>query len=269
MALTGLRPDTVKAMLKRLMRRGLVRWVAGCDASCPDADSDQPRLVLTDAGMRLICYAACAWYGPIRRRWSSEVNDAGQFVGTRLKKLRKEHRHTDMVYDLVERFANSVSVDMHVQNWRITPAHLAEQHFKLEDGSSDTYHHILPDAVIHLETTRGAFVLLLEAERGWVWRGGMERRLENYERYFRTGRSKLDYPVRPLIACVFEDPGGEANFHRAQVEAGLDCLPTIITNLEQMAAYGGPLAAVWGRPGNYGERKWIDEMQEQTGERHE
>lgn len=268
-AVSGLRPDTVKAMLKRLVQRGLVRWVAGCDEFCPDAESDQPRLALTDAGIRLICYAACARYGPIRHRWSSEENATAQFAGTRLRKLAKEHRHTDMVYDPVERFANSVSEDMHVQSWRVTPAHLAEQHFQLEDNSSEAYHHILPDAAIHMETTRGAFVLLLEAERGWVWRGGMEKRLKNYQRYFRTRRSKLDYPVRPLIACVLEDPGREANFHTAQVDAGLDCLPTIITNLEQMAAYGGPLAAVWGRPGRYGERKWIDEMQEQKGDQYE
>ena len=244
-ALTELGPSTVPAMLTRLRSRGLIRSVLV---------NGQTRQALTDAGIRHICYAARADYGQTRRRWSSERNDDGQMVGTRLRKLLREHQHTDMVYDLAAEFARAASASIDVLQHRITPAHLSEQHFR-HDSISRAIHHVLPDATVHMETTRGTFVLLLESERGWVWRGGMEKRLENYARYFRTERPGEDYPAWPRIAVVFEDPGAEANFSAAQVRAGLDYLPTIISNLHDMKAGGGPVGPVWRRPGTYETRQ--------------
>ena len=220
------------------------------------------RWVLTDAGIRYVCAAARASSDEPRRFWSAVQRVDGTYRGSKLRKLRRERRHTDMVHALVARFAGEAAAAVAVTGFQILPAHLTERR------------PILPDARLDLEVKRNGgsaewerYVLLLEAERGTLSRDQMEKRLGNYARFFARADSWDEFPVRPHIAVVLEDAAMESGFSSAQVRAGPTHLPIILTNGQRLLAPGGGfLQPVWRRPGQYGERgaRFMDLRQRQN-----
>ena len=246
-----MKPSSLRKFVGTLRRRGLVR-------EAPVAEDDE-RPVLTDKGIVYICRAARADYEREKALWSGEVDEGGMFRGGNLRALLHDIRHTDMVYDIVRRFKVGVKV-VRVRGIRITPAHKVERYFR--PASARNTRSIRPDALIYLEMADGTrYVLLLEAERRGLSRRDMRNRLRHYDAYFRMERSRYDDPVSPLIAVVLEDAGAEANFSVAQAEAGLTHLPTILTNMSELArSQAGPFDPVWRRAGNYGQRLYLDEL---------
>ena len=241
-AVAKLALTSVHVIVRTLRKHELVRRV-------PVRRGDD-RLVLTDRGINFICRSARADTRQERNFWSSQTRQDGKFIGSKLRTLHREIRHTDLVYEIVRRFMLG-AVARRIQ---ITPAHKSVWHFRQR---SERYtSHIEPDACIAVEMQGGArHVLLLEAERGGMSRKYMENRLKHYDKYFRTNRSGLDYPVPPMIAVVHRDPGTEAKFSVAQVNARMTHLPTILTNLDELErSSDGPFGLVWHRPGDHGRR---------------
>ena len=234
--LAGLKPSTLPVVLRRLRSHGLVDRV--------ETRFGEMRWALTDRGLRHICSTVRAADGKVREYWSSRKGDDDGFIGTKLDKLNDELLHTDMVHELIARVAGEAEAAVDVEELQILPAHHTERR------------PIAPDARIDLESASGArHVILLEAERGKLSRSQMRARFGNYSRLFETREFRDMFPARPRIAVVLEDPGAEANFSRAQVEAGRTYLPMVLTNMHELSAPGGGfLQAVWRRPGEYGER---------------
>ena len=236
--------------VRTLQKRGLVRWV-------PVSEDDE-RLALTDEGIVYVCRAARAGYEDAKDLWSAKPKEDGEFRGGLLTKLAREFSHTKMVYEIARRFKVGAGM-VRPRGIRITPAHKVERYFRPE-GERNT-RSIRPDAVIDVEIKEGRFVLLLEAEGGKMSRKYMENRLRHYDAYFREERSKHDDPVSPFIAVVLEDAGTEANFSAAQERAGLTHLPTILTNMNELRrSPAGPFDPVWRRAGDYGQRRYLDEL---------
>lgn len=249
--LAELKEDTLKRVVRTLRKHGLVQWV--------QVSEDDERLALTDRGIVYVCRAARADHDRQKKLWSADVDEDGRLSGGNLRTLLHEIKHTDMVCDIARRFKVGAAV-VRVRGIRITPAHKVERYFRV--AYERNTRSIRPDALIDLEVTDEArHVLLLEAERSGLSRRDMRNRLRHYDRYFRMERSRHDDPVSPSIAVVLEDAGTEANFSVAQVDAGLTHLPTMLTNMSELArSPAGPLDPVWRRPGEYGLRRYLDEL---------
>ena len=249
-ALGDLKPSSLRKFVGTLRRRCLVSQV-------PVGTEDE-RPALTDKGIVYICRAARADYEKEKQLWSSETGADGMFRGGNLRALLHDIRHTDLVYDIARRFKGGAKL-VRVRGIRITPAHKVERYFR--PASARNTRSIRPDAIIDLEMpNKTRHVLLLEAERSGLSRRAMRNRLSHYDAYFRMERSRHDDPVSPWIAVVLEDAGSEANFSVAQVEAELTRLPTILTNMGELSrSQAGPFDPVWRRPGEYGQRRYLDE----------
>lgn len=227
--------SSLTAYARRLRAQGLVRQVR--------VRRGDARWALTDAGIRFICTAARAADTKPRSFWSSELRRDDKFAGSKLRKLRREIRHTDMVYTIVAGIARQASAAYEVEAFEILPAHLTEKR------------PVMPDARVDLLMRSGEqHILLLEAERDTLSRAEMRARLRNYARVFDTESFQAEFPTRPWIAVVLEDSGAESNFSEAQVEAGRMKLPIALTNVQELVNPGGFLQAVWRRPGEYGDR---------------
>ena len=250
-ALARLGESTVPTYVRTLHGHGLVGRV-------PVGEGDE-RPVLTDRGIVYVCGAARADFEDGKDLWSPELGPDGLFRGGNLRTLRREIRHTDMVYDIVRKFMIGAGIEG-IRQIQIRPAHKSVQDFRPPDKRYTS--HIEPDARIDMEMKDGTRrVLLLEAERGGLSRRRMRTRLRHYAIYLRMKRVRQDYPTRPTIAVVLSDPGMESNFSVAQEEAGLTHLPVILTNMWELErSQAGPFDPVWRGPGDYGLRLYLDEL---------
>ena len=243
-ALAEVTPGTLDTVVTRLREHGLVDPVK--------TRFGDRRLALTDAGIRFICWTARAGDKEARKFWSARKRADGRFIGTKIQKLNREIRHTDMVHDIVARVAGEARAAVDIKAFQILPAHLTERR------------PVMPDARIDLQlSTDERYILLLEAERGSLSPREMENRLDNYARVMDTERFMSAFPVRPQIAVALEDPDVERDFGEAQVRAGRTHLPIILTNMAELTAQGGVLQAVWRRPGEYGARARFMELSEE------
>ncbi|MCY4652594.1 MAG: hypothetical protein OXC95_05455 [Dehalococcoidia bacterium] len=249
--LAALTEGTFKKVEGALRKRGLVRLVP--------VSKEEKGLALTDKGIVYVCRAARADYENAKDFWSAEDGERGKFRGGSLNKLAHDFRHTQMVYDIAGRFGVGAAL-VRARGIRITPAHKVERYFR--PAYERNTRSIRPDAVIDVRLADGMrYVLLLEAERGNMSRQQMGNRLRHYDAYFREERSKHDDPVPPVIAVVLEDAGTEANFSAAQERAELTHLPTVLTNMSELARSAeGPFDPVWRRAGDYGQRRYLDEL---------
>ena len=234
-ALSDLSEEGMEKALRRLRGHGLVHRVR--------VRRDDWRMALTDKGIHFICAAARAAYMKARAFWSSDLRGDRTFAGSKLRKLRRERLHTDMVYGIVARVVEEASASPYIADLAVVPAHLTERR------------PVMPDARIDLLLESGERrVLLLEAERVGLSAAEREDRFANYTRVFDDDDFQAGFPVRPQIAVVLEDPGDESNWSVAQVRAGRTSLPMALTNLQAVADRGGVLQDVWRRPGEYGAR---------------
>ena len=235
-ALADATPGSLNSMLRRLRAHGLIREV--------EARNGEMRWVLTDPGIRFICWTARAADQEARKFWTSRRRADGRFVGTKLQKLNREIKHTDMVHAIVARFAEEARAAADVEAFQILPAHLSERR------------PVMPDARIDLQMSSGErYVLLLEAERKSLERKKREARLDNYARAVDTERFKEAFPVAPQVAAVLDDSDSECAFGQSQVDAGRTHLPILLTNMDQLSVQCGFLQAVWRRPGTDGPRE--------------
>ena len=248
--LSDLTESSFQKIERTLRKQGLVRRV-------PVAEEEEG-LVLTDKGIVYVCRAARASHEIGKDQWSAEDVEDGKFRGGNLKKLAHDISHTKMVHEVVRRFKAGAKV-VRARGIRITPAHKVERYFR--PGTQRSTRSVKPDAVIDLVKDGRRYALLLEAERGAMTYKYMQNRLQHYQAYFREERSKHDDPVPPLIAIVLEDAGAEANFSRAQVDAGLTHLPAVLTNMGELArSPAGPFDPVWRWAGGFGQRKYLHEL---------
>lgn len=221
-----------------------------------------PRFALTDEGLKMLSAAAREKYSQVRRRWSSERNAGGLFVGTRLRTRWRERSHTLMGYEVARRFAKVASELAYVLDYAVLPEHQGRQSF-LVQGFRYPFR-ILPDVTVLLHnkedvdgrpaggTTREwREAILVEIEQGAASVEDMKDRLSSYARYYGTERPNTDYGTLPYVAVVLKDAGMEERFLAAQRAAQLTGLPIITTTPDRLGQDPlGPFGTVWRSPRN-------------------
>ncbi len=243
----------VLTSMTALRRHGLARTVETRPVS---------RFALTDEGLKMLSAAAREKDSQVRRRWSSERNNKGLFIGTRLRKLRRERSHTLLGYDVARQFAQVASELANVFDYAVLPEHQGRQSFRVQ-GFRYPFR-ILPDITVMLhykevvddeqtERTPREWMeaVLVEVEQGAPSFEEMKKRLLSYGRYYGTDRPDEDYGTLPCIAVVLKDASMEVRFLMAQRAAQLTGLPIVTTIPDRLDGHPlGPFGAVWRTPRN-------------------
>ncbi|MCY3507184.1 MAG: replication-relaxation family protein [Chloroflexi bacterium] len=198
--------------------------------------------VLTDEGLAYLARRDRAAVGTALGRWSAERTAEGVYAGTALRALAAQREHQRGLSEFVSMLALDAACSRDHTLLDLLPTHRSQITYQHREKN----YAIHPDASFQLGYQDEWTWYLLEYERRAVTPKRLPERLASYDRYFGSGRARLDHEGRPpMVLFVFETENAEDAFQRAA--SRLSGVPLASATTESLNTEG-PLGPVWMSP---------------------
>ena len=248
----GVSDQGVGRCARALLRLGLAHSL-GITAPGASVRDVGPRMCLSDAGLRLLCWRDRTKLHAMRARWGVSPQDEGRpefVVGGRLRQLAGQLRHTDGVHRFVSLLAEACRSSEDAQLLEALPSHRSERWFVV----GGRYYGVRPDASGVVRTGTAHVPFLLEYEERATTPTAASSRLDPYRRYFEVLTRVEDWGRYPALLVVFGEAADAGRF-AAHCARNLsvprtfsgDRLPLYVCSVDDLVRTG-VLGKSWLRP---------------------